>query len=182
MRVLGLILIIFFPLLIEAQSITISGKVKDRETGEMLEFASISLKDRSIGTLTNLLGEFDFHMPIENKNDILVISMIGYFNFEAPVWSLQNDPNQIIFLDKSVTLLKEVVVIDSLLGGDILRIALSHIDQNFPKEPFMMDCFYRDIKKVGGNYISLLEAAAKVFDEDYAEPRNQYKLRERVIA
>lgn len=180
MRLLGLVLIIFFPLSIEAQNITISGKVKDRETGEVLEFASVSLKDRSIGTLTNLLGEFDFHMPVENKNDILVISMIGYHNFEAPVWSLQENPNQIIFLDKSITVLKEVVVVDSLKGGDVLRIALSRINQNFPKEPFMMDCFYRDTKKVAGNYISLLEAAAKVYDEDYAEPRNKLKLRERV--
>ncbi len=180
MRVLVLVVIVFFPLSMEAQNITISGKVKDRETSEALEFASVSLKDRSIGTLTNLLGEFDFHMPLENRNDILVISMIGYQNFEAPVWSLQENPDQTIFLDKSTTVLKEVVVVDSLRAGDILSIALSRINQNFPKEPFMMDCFYRDIKKVGGKYISLLEAAVKVYDEDYAEPRNKFKLRERV--
>src|SRR5258708_6291144 len=43
-----------------------------------------------------------------------------------------------------------------------------------------MDGFYRDTKKLGGTYISLLEAAIKVFDEDYKEPRNKFKLRERV--
>lgn len=36
------------------------------------------------------------------------------------------------------------------------------------------------MKKVADSYISLLEAAVKIYDEDYAEPRNKYKLRERV--
>ena len=43
-----------------------------------------------------------------------------------------------------------------------------------------MDGFYRDIKEVGGTYVSLLEAAVKIFDEDYSAPRNKFKLRERV--
>jgi len=47
-------------------------------------------------------------------------------------------------------------------------------------QPYLMDGFYRDLKKVGGDYISLLEAAVKVYDEDYQEPRNKFKLRERV--
>src|SRR6185295_10210761 len=69
---------------------------------------------------------------------------------------------------------------DSVAVGDILRIALERIDQNFPKEPYLMDGFYRDTKKLGGTYISLLEAAVKIYDEDYRTPRNKFKLRERV--
>jgi hypothetical protein len=47
-------------------------------------------------------------------------------------------------------------------------------------KPFIMDGFYRDVKKVAGTSISLLEAAVKIYDQDYEEPRNQYKLRENV--
>ena len=43
-----------------------------------------------------------------------------------------------------------------------------------------MDGFYRDVKKIGGTYVSLLEAAVKIYDENYKEPRNKYRLRERV--
>jgi hypothetical protein len=73
-----------------------------------------------------------------------------------------------------------VEVRDSLSGGEILQLALSKIEQNFPMEPFILDGFYRDVKSVGGTYISLLEAAVKIYDENYAEPRNKSKLRERV--
>ncbi|HRJ28744.1 MAG TPA: carboxypeptidase-like regulatory domain-containing protein [Cyclobacteriaceae bacterium] len=161
-----------------AQKITVSGVAVDKETREPLPFASVGIKGKSIGTITNLQGEFDFHIPNDYRNEILVISMLGYVNYEAPVWTLPANPT--FELSKSTTVLNEVVVTDSLSGGDILRIALSRIDTNYPMKPFMMEGFYRDVKKVASTNISLLEAAVKIYDEDYAEPRNKYKLRERV--
>ena len=83
-------------------------------------------------------------------------------------------------MGKSTQVLKEVVIMDSLKGGDILHIAISRVEENYPDKPFLMDGFYRDLKKVADTYISLLEAAVKIYDEDYREPRNKFKLRERV--
>ena len=165
-----------------AQSITISGHARDRATHEPLPFASVSILGKSIGTVTNLAGEFDFHLPAEYRNEILVISMLGYANFEAPVWSVMSGTGQpqVFELEKSPTLLNEVVIADTLSGSDIMRIALSRIEENYPMEPFLLNGFYRDAKKVGGTYISLLEAAVQIYDEDYQEPRNRFRLRERV--
>ena len=164
----------------QAQRITISGKAVDKETKEPLPFASIGIKGKSIGTITNLQGDFDFHIPREFQNDLFSINMLGYKTYEAPVWTLLNVSPLIIEVEKSTLILKEVLISDSLSGSDILQIALSRIDQNYPMTPYLMDGFYRDIKKVGGTYISLLEAAVKIYDEDYKEPRNKFKLRERV--
>ncbi|AYB31020.1 carboxypeptidase-like regulatory domain-containing protein [Chryseolinea soli] len=162
------------------QKLTLSARVLDNETQEPLTYASIGIKGKPIGTISNLNGEFDFHFPSEYRNELLVISMIGYENFEAPIWSLLENESRVILMSKSTTMLPEIVVTDSLTGGEILQIALSRVEQNFPMQPFMLDGFYRDVKKVGGTYISLLEAAVKIFDENYAEPRNKSKLRERV--
>lgn len=163
-----------------AQRLIISAKVVDNETKEPLVFASVGIKDRPIGTITNLQGEFDFHVPAEFRNELLVISILGYKTFEAPAWTLAGKPDNVIELQKTTFVLEEVVVVDSLKGGDILRIALARVDQNFPQKPYLMDGFYRDLKKVGGTYVSLLEAATKIYDEDYKSPRNKSKLRERV--
>jgi hypothetical protein len=162
------------------QKLTLSARVLDNETQEPLTYASIGIKGKPIGTISNLNGEFDFHFPSEYRNELLIISMIGYENFEAPIWSLLENDSRLILMSKSTTVLPEIVVTDSLTGGEILQIALGRVDQNFPTHPFMLDGFYRDVKKVGGTYISLLEAAVKIFDENYAEPRNKSKLRERV--
>jgi hypothetical protein len=106
--------------------------------------------------------------------------MLGYANFESPVWSMVSPTPTSIEMSVSAILLQEVLVKDSLSGGDILRLALSHIPQNYPMKPFLMEGFYRDVKKVGGTYISLLEAAVEIYDKGYDAPRNKFKLREGV--
>jgi hypothetical protein len=174
------ILFIVLPVSAWAQSLTISARVHDQETGEALGFASIGIKGRPVGTISNAYGEFDFHFPLEMRNDTLVISMLGYENYEAVVHTLLQQDNLTLTLKKSPILLQEIVVSDTLTGGDVLRIALSRIEENYPMEPFMLDGFYRDVKKVGGTHISLLEAAVKIYDENYSEPRNKHKLRENV--
>jgi hypothetical protein len=173
------LLFLFCVLATHAQTITITGKIIDKESKEGLPFASIGINGISLGTISNLSGEFDFHIPVRHRNDLLVISMLGYQQFEAPVFSLQKE-QLVIEMEKSNFLLKEVVVADTLQGGEIMAIALSKINQNYPSQPFMLEGFYRDLKKVANTYISLLEAALKVYDEDYEEPRNKLKLRERV--
>lgn len=163
-----------------AQKVTLEGTVVDGENNEPLPYASVYLKGKSVGTITNLQGEFAFHFPAEYRNEILVVSMLGYQNFEAPVWSVLDDHLQKISLKPSTFVLDEVVVVDSLSAAEIFRFAFSRIDQNFPMQPFLLDGFYRDVKKVGGTYIALLEAAVKIYDENYEAPRNKAKLREQV--
>jgi hypothetical protein len=171
-----------FSISVFSQQITITGKVLDRVTKEALPFASVFIKGKTIGVVSNAQGDFDFHIPQELRNDILMVSMIGYKTFEAPVWSLiiTNSEPVKVELETSVTLLKEVVVTAKLTAGDVFKIAIARIDQNYPMKPFLMFGFYRDLKKLGDTYISLLEAAVKIYDDNYAEPRNKSRLRERV--
>jgi len=168
------------PLWAQGQNMTLSARIFDRESGEPLAFASVGIKGQPVGTITNEEGEVDFHFPISMRNDSLVVSMLGYQNFEGPIRPLLDNPTNIIFLEKSSIVLEEIVVNDTLTGGDILQIALSRIDQNFPMQPFLVEAFYRDVKKVGGTYISLLEAAVKIYDESYETPKSSTRLRERV--
>jgi hypothetical protein len=175
-----LLVALFIGTTSSAQNLTLSGKVVDKETNEPLIFASVGIKDKPIGTVTNLQGEFDFHVPAAYRNETLAISILGYVSFEAPLWTLLEDKNLVLALEKKTYLLHEVVVSDTLRGGEILRLALARIETNYPMKPFLLDGFYRDLKKVGGTYISLLEAATKIYDEDYRTPRNKFKLRERV--
>src|SRR5688572_15481958 len=120
-----LILLIASPMIAQTQGITISAVLVDKETNEPLGYASIGLKSIAIGTISNEEGAFDFHLPAEYRNEVLVISMLGYKNFEAPVWSLLTSGTQVIKMDKSPIILAEIVVSDTLTGEDIMDIALS---------------------------------------------------------
>ncbi|MBS1491395.1 MAG: carboxypeptidase-like regulatory domain-containing protein [Bacteroidetes bacterium] len=163
-----------------AQKITISGKVVDSETKEPLPFASVGIIGKPIGVVANEQGEFDFHIPVDYRNDLLQANMLGYQPYEAPIWSLATGQPIVIEMQAAAILLKEVVVTDTLKAGEIMRLALARIEKNYPMKPFQMDGFYRDVKKMGGTYISLLEAAVQIYDENYQAPRNKFKLRERV--
>jgi len=167
-------------LLAQDSFITISGVVTDIEDQTPLPFASIGLKGTSLGTITNTQGEFDFHIPDSRKDGILVISMLGYKDFSRSVKNLDPVNLNNFSLSKEATMLREVVILDSLTGGEILQIALNSIEKNYPMKPYSMDGFYRDLKKVDGIYISILEAALSIYDKDYSSPRNPLKLRERV--
>lgn len=158
--------------------ITISGKVTDAETGEILTYATIGLVGISIGTISNAKGEFDFHFPEKYAAETFQISMIGYKSYRAPVTKIENTFE--FKLHKSSTILDEVVVQDSLSAGDIFKISLNRITLNYPMKPAEMDGFYRDVKKVGDKYVSLLEAAITIYDKDYEAPRDYTKVRERV--
>jgi len=160
--------------------ITVSGRVEDVEDAEPLPFASIGLLGLSLGTIANTQGEFDFHFPATEREGQLVISMLGYQDFVQNLKDLDLTKENVFAIKKEATMLQEVVIIDSLTGGDILRIALNRIEGNYPMEPYSMDGFYRDVKKVDDEYISILEAALKIYDKDYSSPRNPTKLRERV--
>ena len=62
-----------FPLLAQNNSV-VSGIVKNRENGEPLPYASVSLKNHPIGTISNENGEFDFYVPLSKQGDTLSIS------------------------------------------------------------------------------------------------------------
>ncbi len=181
MRNLFFVLVLSFvatSLLAQQKTITVSGRVTDKETGEVLIYATIGLRGLAIGTISNTKGEFDFHIPGEYAAETFLISMIGYESYIAPVTKAES---VIEFkLNKSLTVLSEVVVVDSLSAGDIFKIAINRITKNYPMEPVEMDGFYRDVKMVGGKYVSLLEAAITIYDKDYEAPKDYTKVRERV--
>jgi hypothetical protein len=174
---LGLFFISFFCSG-QHRTITISGRVTDDETGEVLTYATIGLVGIPVGTISNASGEFDFHISEEHAAETFLISMIGYESYRAPVTKVENINS--FKLKKSSTMLSEVVVSDSLSAGDIFKIALNRIPTNYPMQPAEMEGFYRDVKKVGNKYVALLEAAITIYDKDYEAPRDYTKVRERV--
>ena len=68
-----------------AQMLTISATVVDRENREALAFATIGIKNKSVSTISNLQGEFDFHFSADYADDTLGISILGYTTYEAQV-------------------------------------------------------------------------------------------------
>lgn len=159
---------------------TVAGRVQDAETNEPIAYATVAIENVSFGTITNLAGEFDFHVPDVFKDRIMVISSLGYVDYKVELNKLELNNIVVLSLQPSKILLDEVLISEDLTAGDLLRIAIFKIDRNYPMFPVEMNGFYRETKTVNGDYVSLLEAAVRIFDKNYQAPKVKSNLRERV--
>jgi hypothetical protein len=88
---------------------TVSGIVKDKNTGESLPFSSIYIKGTSIGTSSNVDGYFTiFKVPTDTS--VLEVSYVGYQKTKYYM-SPQDDVSQLVlYLEPDALILDEVEV------------------------------------------------------------------------
>ncbi|MEM1319203.1 MAG: SusC/RagA family TonB-linked outer membrane protein [Bacteroidota bacterium] len=95
---------LFFFFSASAQS-TVKGTVKDETTSEPLIGVNVTVKDKDKGTTTDLDGNFSIEGL--DRNDVLVISYLGYITIEEPVGN-RTDIN--LILSEGSIALDEVTV------------------------------------------------------------------------
>jgi TonB-linked SusC/RagA family outer membrane protein len=120
-----------------AQAITVQGKVTDAKNNEALVGVSIVLKGTTIGTLTDIDGNFTLEKVAPNA--VLTFSYVGYLSQDIIVTNKKLD----IALQEETSLLKEFVAIgygvqkksdltgsvSSVKGKDLQSIATGSVDQ-----------------------------------------------------
>ncbi|MEO7767529.1 MAG: carboxypeptidase-like regulatory domain-containing protein, partial [Ferruginibacter sp.] len=74
-RLLVAIAITCLPFLLNAQNISLKGKITDASNGHPIENASIAVKNSKIGTVSDVNGEFSLNV---SKGEKLLISFIGF--------------------------------------------------------------------------------------------------------
>ena len=126
----------------EANPYTIEGKIKDGSTGEPVAFASVALKEYSLGTSSNIEGMFTLRIPsaMQATGFTLTVSCIGFETFEVknPADSL------LIILKPSQVQLKEVLILSKDLRPEkIVKRAFTNIKKNYVTRPFVYKSFYR---------------------------------------
>jgi hypothetical protein len=107
-----------------------------------LPFATIGLKNRAKGTISNNSGEFGLNVASDLLNDTLVVSYLGYFRREIPV-------NQAIGNNMTISMKREFIsipeiIIRNQIPQEIIRKAIRAIPDNFGNSPVLMTAFYRE--------------------------------------
>ncbi len=102
----GLVLILaLLPAFVEAQDLTISGKVTDGDTGTGLPGVNVIVKGSSMGTATDVDGKFSLTV---SRGATLIVSYIGFATQEVAV---SNESFFDIRLQSDITQLNEIVVV-----------------------------------------------------------------------
>lgn len=148
------------------RQITVSGKIIDQNTRKPVPFANICLVGRSLGSVSNMNGEFVIKIPDYMQNDSLGISCIGYRTFIEP---LEKILNQKIFKLQTEYVPIQEVIIRKTEPLYLLRTAIRKIPENYNINPSILTSFYRETIEHGNKYLSITESVLQTYKSGYAE-------------
>lgn len=154
----------------ENQYVEYSGTVVDSESGNALVFASLSVNETNISTITNSDGEFLLKVPKNIGNAIITVSYLGYDTKEVPVNQL-NKANNTIELTNSMIELSEINLVLPSDAKALVKTTLKKKAENNTNKHVLMTAFYRETIKKGRKNASLAEAIVNVYKQPYTSAR-----------
>lgn len=92
-----------------SKNVTVSGVVKDEDTGETLPFATLFVKGASNGTTSNLDGLFTLQNVVSDTS-VLTVSYIGYISKEIRLLPNYDLDHLEIFLNSGANQISEITV------------------------------------------------------------------------
>ncbi|AXT55419.1 hypothetical protein D1815_06470 [Aquimarina sp. AD1] len=150
----------------------IDGKLINAKNQTPISFATVLIKNKKRGLISNADGGFRIPYTFKKNADTLVISSIGYLTKEIPLSNLKTNQINLIRLLEKIELLDEVKVVTSKKkkrksARSIIRTAIDRIPQNYPFSPYSYVGYYRDYQVKDGHYLNMNEAIMKVFDQGF---------------
>lgn len=145
----------------QAQQV-VSGVVKDRQTGDALSHVSITAEGSEVHTVTNDDGRFT--LKVTNAPKYIQLSHIGYKTRRQQLNGRTEDL-QIMLTSHTVSLDELIVSVEDPM--EIVRAAMRRIPSNYPMQPELMRCFYREVTRRGSRYIAVAEAVMDMYKTSY---------------
>ena len=152
---------LLLALVIKAQTV-ISGKVTDLN-GQPLAHVSVMVEGTEVQTVTNEDGQFTLKMHEQPHR--LRLSHIGYKTRHIALEQGTTEQLRIRMQSNNIELSEVLVSVNDPLS--ILKAAMARIEKNYPNEPELMRCFYRETARRGSRFISVAEAVTEMYKSDY---------------
>ena len=122
------------------------GVVMNKRTKKTLEFATLSVSNTNISSVSNLDGQFSLKVPIDNLGESVRISYLGYQTLTMPLSEFKAENNQIEMVE-AFEKLPDVNIAD-VDPYVVMKRAMENRGKNSLKEPLIVKAFYREsIKK-----------------------------------
>jgi hypothetical protein len=146
------------------------GKIVDSETNNPLVFATLSIENTNISTVSNTEGYFSLKVPEEITGGQVSISFLGYKTRTIPLIQLKEEKNEIA-LQVSFTELSEVSLAAPKDAKALVKETLLRKGDNYFEDPTLMTAFYRETIKKRTKNVSLSEAVVNIYKSPYNSDR-----------
>ena len=166
-KIFFVIITLLANIALSQNSIHISGRVINKDTNIPISNASVYIKDKYIGTVSNSEGIFNLNIPAYAINDSIVISCMGYKKVTQGIGRFSYHNDNIIKLIPDIILLNEMIIIPSDSALNILENSLNIMISNLRTDPFEIEGFYREEIKQNNKYAGFSEASFFGHNEGY---------------
>ncbi|SDC20980.1 carboxypeptidase-like regulatory domain-containing protein [Williamwhitmania taraxaci] len=143
----------------------VKGRVFDKETKELIPYATVGVVEQGIGTITNLDGFFVMKVPSKQLISTLTISHLGYKSQTLPVELLSGQQVDIYLEPHSISI--QEVIIRNVDPQALVEKAMAQISHNYGETPAFLTSFYREGVVKNSDFLSYSEAVFKVYKSPY---------------
>lgn len=143
----------------------ITGKIIDNETNEPLPFATIALKNKGKGTVSNNNGDFGMKITPDLLNDTLSVSYLGYQGREIPVRKAFDNNFTISMMREFISIPE--IIIKNQNPLEIIYRTLKAIPHNYGDTPALMTGFYREGVMKKSELQTYSEAILQIYKSAY---------------
>ncbi len=135
-----------------AQTMAVSGRIKDKKTQRVIPYANISIKGTNIGTVSNIDGDYKLLVPKKYAKDTLKYSYVGYISVLKPINNIQNKCN--IYLNQYIRSLESITVeAKGVDARDIFQKAINNLNMNIYDSAYNSDIYSRIFISLNNNFI-----------------------------
>ncbi len=143
----------------------ISGIITDEDNGQALPYATIGIKSKAIGAVSNYEGVFNLKLSKEYMEDTLIISYLGFLSRIIPVSQAVNNHYNIKLTRKYVPIPE--VIIRNRDPEELIRNARNNIPDNYGNSPANITAFYRESVLKKEKIMLYSEAVIELYKSPY---------------
>jgi len=148
-----------------------TGEVLDADSKKALVFATLTVDNTNVTTITNSEGQFSLKVPNEYKENSLTIAFLGYKTKQINIAELQLEKNK-IFMEEFVMALSEAQIDAPNNAEALVKEILDKKGSNYLNENAVMTAFYRETIKKRRTNVSLSEAVVNVYKASYTSNKS----------
>jgi len=143
----------------------LSGKIVDDKKENPVKYASVSLVNKPIGTISNIDGNFLLKIHPDFIRDTIIISCMGYAQMMMPAYKILDED---VIMMRPVSIRIKEVKVTSSTPERLLNHIRENLSLNYSNDSKLMTGFYRETIQQDDNYINVSEAVIEILKAPYS--------------
>ncbi len=147
-----------------------TGEVLDTDSKKPLIFATLTVENTNVTTITNSEGQFSLKVPKEYTENNVTIAFLGYKTKQIAISELDEEKNK-IYMTEFAMALSEARIDAPNDAEKLVFETLNRKGDNYLDESTVMTAFYRETIKKRRTNVSLSEAVVNIYKTPYSSKK-----------